>query len=509
MLEWWGSGCPDALSFRAWLIPLPVCLLLWAAAALSQPDSTSGPWVLAGLAGYLVLGLVLMLGSLIVSRLPHGRALASTGVWAIAGAMSVVVVGGIARLAGLPEQGSRLWAPLIGAALAALWLPVAGRFAYAVSADADARSALLGQLARERALALQSAALVSADRERVVDETARIVTEQLRKASAASASPGDAAAALQQVVDEVVKPLSKQLTRSEVEERSLVEATQAIGVVRSRPLADFRRALLHAPSYAVLGFIARIAVSLAVILGMAGWAVPSLPTLIAALALVLYTLTTSCLDVLATARNAETTRELSLAIDSAEWASSRLRQLAWSERERLGMSIHGDAQARIVSTALQIQLGQPENVAEHLLALEGEIRQLLSAPEATGDWRDTWDRILRVWEYSVSIDVTRTDEASRRLDSDPIAAHSVVSVLREAMTNSARHGEASSLRISLDVDTPRTIALVVIDNGRHSDRSPTPGLGTHTLDAACVSWGLESLETGHRLTARILTHGES
>lgn len=505
---WWRSGCPGGLTARAWFMALPPWLLTWAALALTVVNASVLMWVLIGLSGYIVVGLVMLLGDRLVRGLPpRWRTMATVVVWMASGATGFATAMLLGHVTALAPEGSPLAGIVASSIFGAAWFPVGGRFADAVETDAQSRAVLLRQLARERALALQSAQLVDADRRRLVQQTEDVVSEQLRKATALSADPDAAAAALQTVVDEVVRPLSRELERGDVQEQALVEAVHTMGAVSPRSLVEFRTALGRPGVGVVATTLFRIAMSVSIVIGFDEWRPLGAQTWAILGVLACYTVLASALFLLAFTRAQASAEDLSRAVESAEWAASRLRQLAWSERERLGRSIHGDAQARIVATALQIQLGHHDDIHQRVQALEQDIHSLLVAGEDSADWRAVWDRILRVWEYSIEVHALIAPEAVSRLDDDAVAAHAVVSVMREAVTNSVRHGQARNIDIEVALDHDDMLRMVIADDGMTSDANGAPGLGSRTLDAACHEWHLGANAIGHTLVARIPTRG--
>lgn len=503
MGAWWRAGCPQALSVRAWVVTLPAWLAMALAVALARGADESGVRVVLALCGFLVAGLIVIAGS---SVAPHGRAVTRRTVvvvsWTTAGVVAVGVSWVLARMAGLQTPDVTIAIPVLGAVVVVIWFPLGGRLAHEVMADARSRADLLRQLARERALALESARVVEADRARVVAQTQQVVEEQLRKAVDLSADPASAAAALQEVVDEVVRPLSRELEEGEVEEQALVEAVHTMGAVTARDLRDFLPELRRPPLGTVAITFLRILVAIAIVISVTRGMLATPAWLVVGL-LAIYAVVMAAILTLAQARSRSSEHDLSQAIEAAEWASSRLRQLAWSERERLGRVIHGDAQARIVATALQIQLGGHDDIAERVGALRTEIQAVLSDDQIDRDWREVWERILTVWEYAVEVDTSFDPAVCPALDTDPVAAHAVVSVLREAVTNAMRHAHATHLDLDLSVEHADVLRFVIADNGTSGATRGEPGLGSRTMDAVCLDWQLSTTAVGHTLIARI------
>ena len=502
MRGWWGKGCPQALSVRAWVVALPAWLLMTGAAALSRSDGAVIQRLGFALCGFLVAGLVLLVLEPATRRSSQVvRRVVTLLAWVLAGLFAIGTTALLVRLAGLEASAWRPGTLLIGAALAIAWFPLGGRLASEIAVDAKSGALLLRQLARERALALESARLVDADRLRVIHQTQAVVGDQLRKAVDLSSDPPAAAAALQAVVDEVVRPLSRELERGEVEEQALVEAVHTMGQVSARPMRDFLPELARPGRGTVAMTVLRVAMAVGIVL-VATSTQPVLASWITVTVLGAYAIVMGAALTLAEARTRASEVDLTAAVEAAEWASSRLRQLAWAERERLGKAIHGDAQARIVATALQIQLGKHDDIAERVQVLENDIRNLLAEHEFDQDWRSVWERIVKVWEYSVEVDASVDTQVCPSLDADPVAAYAVVSVLREAVTNAVRHAKATHLDLDLSVDQADVLRFVIADNGTGSGAGE-PGLGSRTLDAVCLDWHLATHAVGHTLVARI------
>lgn len=488
---------------RAWALGLPAWLLTAAAAASATTQDSIVTWILIALAGYLAAGILLLLVGPIAQR--RTTPITVIPAWALAGITGLLVTFVLADITAMDRPAISPGVLLTGVLFVFAWFPIGGRLSYALRLDKSTRAGLLRQLARERALALESARLVESDRTRVLEQTARVVSEQLLKATALSADPAAAAAALQDVVEEVVRPLSHELARGEVQEQTLVEAVHTMGAASPRPLSDFLPALRH-PSIGLLGITAlRPLIVLAIVIAVSDWHMPPPGAWLALGVMLLYSCAITAAYILAAARTTSSLSELSLAIDAAEWSSARLRQLAWSERERLGQSIHGDAQARIVATALSIQLGRSEDVEKQVSMLSADIHELLVTGYLETDWRAVWSRILQVWKYSIDIKQEIDESTARRLDEDSVAAHAVVSVLREGATNAVRHGAARRLDIRLSMEARDCIRLALIDDGTEGAIPGMPGMGSRTMDAACLDWTLITTPTGHRLDARIPT----
>ena len=191
--------------------------------------------------------------------------------------------------------------------------------------------------------------------------------------------------------------------------------------------------------------------------------------------------------------------DLAVAVRAAEWTAARLRQLAWSERQALGRLVHGTIQARLVSTALQIQLNAPVDTARTIEGLGEEIRATLDR-HGEPPWDEALADLEDVWQEAITLEVNVSDTCAAALATDEVAAHALAETLREAVQNAVRHGGASRVTALVSAADGH-LAITVTDDGRPGPLGP-PGFGSHLLDGACVSWSL-SLDPPTTLRAQV------
>lgn len=477
---------PSAVSFVAWLVAVPALL----AVALWGLAISWGTGLLA-LAGVEIGGLLMMVVTLGATR--RWSAVRTWVVYALCGASGVMAAHGLLLLGGQTSQVPLLVSAAVAALMGVLWITAGAGISDGLSRQRQARSEVLLQLARERSLVLQSARLVDQYRERIVRETQELVAHQLSGVMAIGGNPRETASELSRIVDEVVRPLSHELYREEVTEQGLVDTVTAVADPPRLPVRAYLRELAD-----IRGFPWKLGIVLTISAMIAAWPWPVAQVLICLFAVLVAGLCA------ATSRLAvQVESEAADALAAAEWASGRLSLMAWSEQHRLGRVIHGEAQARIVSAALQMRLHPGQSPRADLDGLARDIQDLLAAPAGELGWSAALDQATKVWGYSLDIEVDADPRAVAMLDADRIAGHAVVEVLREAITNAVRHGEAQAIAIRITCQDPTRIVVEVTDDGRSVREPMGPGLGSATYDAACLSWSLVERSRGHRLHAVI------
>lgn len=207
--------------------------------------------------------------------------------------------------------------------------------------------------------------------------------------------------------------------------------------------------------------------------------------------------------------------ELEQAIKRVTWMNARLNQLTWVETSRLAKLVHGDIQARIMATALSIDLNRLDEMqAQGLVeSLRADCDAALFQPVQASSLPDFIAALAKIWRASVQIDSEISEEALQILKSDSAAADAVAEIIREGVNNAVRHGRANQVSITaklqvfdeggsiLDVSV---LKLSIRNNGKALEaQGSDAGLGTDLLSQLTLSWSLVQSEDGPILTADV------
>jgi signal transduction histidine kinase len=220
-------------------------------------------------------------------------------------------------------------------------------------------------------------------------------------------------------------------------------------------------------------------------------------------------------------------RHAGLAIHNARM-HEELRQLAvLQERERIAQDLHdGSIQSLYaVSLALEdteeLMRADPDTASQRIdHAIEtihgtiAEIRDFIMSLDQEGraavDLVGGLTALSDDFERSTLIQVTLASEPGIVLD--PEASLQLIQLTREALSNVARHAEATSVRIDVSGDQER-LRLSIIDDGRGFDTHQTQRLGHHGLtnmharaEALGGSLRIESGPEGTRVSFEMERH---
>jgi hypothetical protein len=179
-------------------------------------------------------------------------------------------------------------------------------------------------------------------------------------------------------------------------------------------------------------------------------------------------------------------------ISQLEQTLTLLKQREWVARRRIGFIMHGSLQSSLNSALIQLGASQQPS-AELIDSVRGQIRLALGKIGVSGEsWNsfaEVKQEISQVWSGTIEIDWDIDPNCLAPLNENPETAECVIEVIREAVSNAAKHGGSSHVAISL-VFNDSSLALTAIDNGTIKNTGKTQGLGSEFLDDVCSWWEL-------------------
>jgi signal transduction histidine kinase len=170
-----------------------------------------------------------------------------------------------------------------------------------------------------------------------------------------------------------------------------------------------------------------------------------------------------------------------------------LNQKMWVEKRNWALRIHGTVQASL--TAAHSRLSKPgefssdelAKVREHLL----QARKGLAPQPHTGfDLKKSLTDIRKSWSGITSVKSNLQGQAAKILMADRWAGVCANEIIKEAVSNSIRHGSSSEVKISCEQERLGFVTIVVRDNGKGPSTKASPGLGSQLLDEVSFPWSL-------------------
>ena len=197
--------------------------------------------------------------------------------------------------------------------------------------------------------------------------------------------------------------------------------------------------------------------------------------------------------------------ELTSTIENLESTISLLSQKEWLSRRQVGYVMHGSLQSAL--NAAVLQLGAAKDPTPELIeSVRGDIAGALARvgfdSGQSYSFEQAQQEISKIWAGTVETKWQVQPDALEALRKNPATSECLAEVLREAVSNASKHGQATMVEIAVNIEDS-AISLQAKDNGTSPNTGKTQGLGTELLDDVCSSWILKpNPETGMTLTAK-------
>lgn len=182
-------------------------------------------------------------------------------------------------------------------------------------------------------------------------------------------------------------------------------------------------------------------------------------------------------------------------------------QQLWAARRNWSLVIHGTVQASL--TVALTRLNAPNSSAETLDLAKKDLERAmvaLSAPPTIEIQFDTaLNELIETWQGVCDIDLHVESMVKQRVTEDSRLTMCVNEILKEAVSNAVRHGDARTAKVSFEIADEGVISLTVINDGNAPGIGVRKGIGSSLLDELTLDWslGFNSATDQTILTARL------
>lgn len=175
------------------------------------------------------------------------------------------------------------------------------------------------------------------------------------------------------------------------------------------------------------------------------------------------------------------------------WFRVRAQSQLWLDQKRSALALHGDVQATILASAMQLKKAvfeSPEKLERVVQQVQKTIHQSLPfetlAPTAK-KLTTVVKAINRTWSTLLTLTVDATPAVVNTLEGDGLALEVVSEVIKELHINAFKHGRASECAVTITQPTADTVLLGVVNNGSPlPEVAPGWGLGGRFLDTVLL-----------------------
>jgi signal transduction histidine kinase len=177
-----------------------------------------------------------------------------------------------------------------------------------------------------------------------------------------------------------------------------------------------------------------------------------------------------------------------------------LEKRAWSR------VIHGEVQSALSAAVTRLQR------AEHLEPYELEMvkqdlnrakQNLTNPPKEDTNFTQAFSEIVLTWKSICNIQADISARAQRAVDTNQDTRIVTNEIIKEAVSNAVRHGQAKNVNIKLDRIRDDILEIEIQNDGFKPSRDKTPGLGSQLLDELTLSWSLETKNNKTTLKAEV------
>ncbi len=167
-------------------------------------------------------------------------------------------------------------------------------------------------------------------------------------------------------------------------------------------------------------------------------------------------------------------------------------QQLWAARRNWSLVIHGTVQASL--TAALTRLNAPDADKKTLDAAKKDLdraMEALSAPPVSKiNFAPAIKELVSTWQGVCDIEVEVSPELKKVISRDVRLSMCVNEILKEAVSNAVRHGDAQKAWVSVGAPSGGVIELSVANDGFAPMTGGRRGIGSGLLDELTVDWSL-------------------
>jgi signal transduction histidine kinase len=191
--------------------------------------------------------------------------------------------------------------------------------------------------------------------------------------------------------------------------------------------------------------------------------------------------------------NAE--EEMTGVVRNLEILNSQLRQELWLNRRKIASVLHGSVQSALYASAMRLaKVESPSN--QELQSVREDLNAAISKLDSleTGESIDEiLKQIIEVWDGVVEIKAPAISaDLSSALAKNQAASACLAEVIREAVSNAVKHGDAKRIELKMEKTAKNLISVVVSNDGKPLSKQTDTGYGSSILDEVALNWSLES-----------------
>lgn len=170
-------------------------------------------------------------------------------------------------------------------------------------------------------------------------------------------------------------------------------------------------------------------------------------------------------------------------------------QQLWLARRHWQFLIHGTVQSALTAALTRLQTSsEPEPAILDMVRqdLERAEKVLTTPPEHIIDLPASLAELQATWRGICNIRLNINERAARALQGNNDACLCVNEIVKEAVSNAVRHGQAQNVTVDVDRECEQSLSINVSNDGLPVRQNSSAGLGSKLIKELTTSWSLGS-----------------
>ena len=169
-------------------------------------------------------------------------------------------------------------------------------------------------------------------------------------------------------------------------------------------------------------------------------------------------------------------------------------QQLWLARRHWQFVVHGSVQAALTAALTRLQSPECDETTLALVSqdLDRAEKALMAPPVHKIDLPESLAEIQSAWRGIVNIKINITQRATGALQANNDACICVNEIVKEAVSNAVRHGQAKTVTVEIDRESDLSLAIKVSNDGLPIKTRPAAGVGSKLIKELTTKWTLGS-----------------
>ena len=182
-------------------------------------------------------------------------------------------------------------------------------------------------------------------------------------------------------------------------------------------------------------------------------------------------------------------------------------QQLWEVRKNWSLLLHGTVQASLTAALTRLNSSDADSKSIEMAKrdLDRAIKALSQVPTTKVKLTPALRELVATWAGVCEVEIEMEPDLKKDISRNPRMAMCLNEILKEAVSNAVRHGDAERAWVEVSRTGEKTEAIVevqVTNDGRIPVTGERRGLGSQLLDELTLEWSLESVpETGQTILA--------